>query len=124
MKKSLLMVLFCAVVFVFTSCLPVQYGGSNAYYGQVNQTEIVLNQNNFNVLGSFSGRAIGNVNAFSVKDKNGLVSQAKQNFLENAKAAGVTLTGGRAIVNSCVDYVTNGKKVAVTFSAEIIEFTK
>lgn len=118
------MVLFCAVVFVFTSCLPVQYGGSNAFYGQVNQTEIVLNQNNFNVLGSFSGRAVGNVNAFSVKDKNGLVSQAKQNFLDNAKAAGVTLTGGRAIVNSCVDYVTNGKKVAVTFSAEIIEFTK
>ena len=49
---------------------------------------------------------------------------AKQDFLNNARAAGVELTGSRAIVNACVDYITNGDRITVTFSAEIIEFTK
>lgn len=122
--KKLSLFLLCSVVLFVTSCMPTQYGSSKAYYGQVNQTEVVLSQNNFQVLGSFTGKAIVNTQTLSVKDKYGLVSLAKQDFLENAKAAGVTMTGSRAIVNTCVDYITNGKKIVVTFSGEIIEFTK
>lgn len=121
-KLSLL--LFCIVLLVVTSCMPTQYGSSKAYYGQVNQTEVVLSQNNFQVLGSFTGKAIVSTQTLTVKDKYGLVALAKQDFLDNAKAAGVAMTGSRAIVNTCVDYITNGKKIVVTFSGEIIEFTK
>lgn len=124
MKKPLLILLSSAILFVFTSCMPTQYGSSKAYYGQVNQTEVVLSQNNFQVLGSFTGKAIVSTQTLTVKDKYGLVAIAKQDFLNNAKAAGVTMTGSRAIVNTCVDYITNGKKIVVTFSGEIIEFTK
>ena len=124
MKKPLLILLSSAILFVFTSCMPTQYGSSKAYYGQVNQTEVVLSQNNFQVLGSFTGKAIVSTQTLTVKDKYGLVAIAKQDFLNNAKDAGVTMTGSRAIVNTCVDYITNGKKIVVTFSGEIIEFTK
>ena len=52
------------------------------------------------------------------------MTQAKQNFLDKARAAGVEMTGPRAIVNTSVDYMTNGDKITVTFTGEIIEFTK
>ena len=121
--KKLLFLLSCSIVLGFTSCKPMQYGGSNAYYGQVNQTQVVLDKANFKVLGSFTGKSIANAVSLTVKDKDGLVSAAKQDFLDNAKAAGITMTS-HAIINTCVDYLSNGKKIVVTFSGEIIEFTK
>ena len=122
--KKLLFLLSCSIVLGFTSCKPMQYGGSNAYYGQVNQTQVVLDKANFKVLGSFTGKSVANAVSLTVKDKDGLVSAAKQDFLDNAKAAGITMTGSHAIINTCVDYLSNGKKIVVTFSGEIIEFTK
>jgi len=113
-----------AVIIICSSCKTTQFGGNNAFYGQVNQTQVVLNSNNFKVLGSFVGHSSTKVKLFTIKDRDGLVSAAKQDFLNNARAAGVEMTGSRAIVNSCVDYMNNGDRITVTFSAEIIEFTK
>ena len=121
MKNFLLLVIS---VLCLTSCKPTYFGGNNAFYGQVNQTQVVLNSNNFKVLGSFVGHSSTRTELLSIKDKDGLVSAAKQDFLKNARAAGVELIGSRAIVNSCVDYMSNGDRITVTFSAEIIEFTK
>lgn len=121
MKKIVLVI---CVIIVCVSCKTTSFGGSNAFYGQVNQTQVVLNSNNYSVLGSFVGHSTTNVKLFSIKDKDGLVSAAKQDFLNNARSAGVELTGSRAIVNSCVDYMDNGSRITVTFSGEIIEFTK
>ena len=85
---------------------------------------MVLKENNFNVLGSFQGHYTTKVKLVNIKDQEGLVAAAKQDFLNNARAAGVTLTGSRTIINPSVDIVKNRKRVTVTFSAEIIEFTK
>ncbi|MBP5709855.1 MAG: hypothetical protein J6W84_02635 [Bacteroidales bacterium] len=122
MKK--LLFLSAVLAICFTSCKTTQFGGNNAFYGQVNQTQVVLSESNFKVLGSFVGHSNTKVKLLSIKDKDGLVAGAKQDFLNNARAAGVELTGSRAIVNACVDYITNGDRITVTFSAEIIEFTK
>lgn len=123
MKKIVIATFFAAFVLLY-SCKPTSFGGSNAFYGQVNQTQVVLNSANFKVLGSFVGTSSSKTSLLSVKDKEGLVTAAKQDFLNNAKAAGVTLTGSRAIVNTCVDYMNNDNRITVTFSGEIIEFTK
>lgn len=122
MKKLFLFVLPMALC--LTACQTTRYGGNRDIYGQVNQTQVVLNQANFNVLGSFSGTATGRASTIYIKGREGLVTQAKQNFLDKARAAGVEMTGPRAIVNTSVDYMTNGDKITVTFTDEIIEFTK
>ncbi len=121
MKKIILLAI---MVICMTACKPTYFGGNNAFYGQVNETKVVLSSNNFRVLGSFVGHCTTKTKLMTIKEKDGIVSAAKQDFLNNARAAGVELTGSRAIVNSCVDYVTNKDRVTVTFSAEIIEFTK
>ncbi|WP_276975714.1 DUF6567 family protein [Flavobacterium filum] len=103
------------------SCKPTFYVGS---YGQVNQTQVVLSNSNFKVLGSFTGVATDKKRVVGVKHREGLVAQAKANLLANAKSAGVELTGSRALVNATVDVIQNENRVTVTVSAEIIEFTK
>ena len=124
MKKTIIIPISFLLFAILSSCKPTQYGGSNAFYGQVNQTQVVLSEANFKVLGSFVGHSTARTSLLSVKDKEGLVTAAKQDFLNNAKAAGVTLTGSRTIINSCVDFLNNDNRVTVTFSGEIIEFTK
>lgn len=106
---------------LFASCKPAMYLGN---YGQVNQTQVVLSGANFKVLGSFKGIATQKTFKMSVKDQEGLISMAKANMLASAKAAGIELTGSRALINVCVDVVQNKNKVTATVSAEIIEFTK
>lgn len=109
------------IVSVFVSCKATLYVGN---YGQVNQTQVVLSGANFKVLGSFTGVATQKKFKMTVQDQQGLISVAKAKILANAKAAGVDLTGSRALVNVCVDVVQNSSKVTVTVSGEIIEFTK
>ena len=121
MKKIILII---CVIIGMSSCKTIQFGGSDSFYGQVNQTQVVLNGNNFRVLGSFTGNATSKKKLFNIKNRDGLVSEAKKEFLNNARAAGVELTGSRAIVNTSVDYMTNMDRITVTFSGEIIEFVK
>jgi hypothetical protein len=117
--KKIYFAIFLAVT--LASCKPTLYLGN---YGQVNQTQVVLSASNFKVLGSFKGIATQKKFKVSVKDQEGLISQAKSNLLANAKTAGVELTGSRTLINVCVDVVQNKNKVTATVSAEIIEFTK
>ena len=109
------------IIGLLSSCKPTLYSGS---YGHVNQTQVVLSGANFKVLGSFKGVASEKKMIISVKDMEGLISRAKTNLLANAEAAGVDLTGSRTLVNACLDITQNKTMVAVTISAEIIEFTK
>ncbi len=121
MKK---IILLAVLAICMTSCKVTYFDANNTYYGQHNQTQVVLSENNFNVLGSFEGHYSTKVKLVSIQNKEGVVAAAKKEFLKNAKAAGVELNGSRAIVNPCVEFVRNGKRITVTFSAEIIEFTK
>ena len=121
MKKIILLAI---MVICMTSCKLTYFDSNNAHYGQLNQTQVVLKENNFKVLGSFQGQYTTKVRLMNIKDKEGLVSAAKQEFLRSAREAGVNLTGSRAIINPSVDIVKNKRRITVTFSAEIIEFTR
>ena len=121
MKKIILLAI---MVICMTSCKLTYFDANNARYGQLNQTQVVLKENNFKVLGSFQGQYTTKVRLMNIKDKEGLVSAAKQEFLRSAREAGVNLTGSRAIINPSVDIVKNKRRITVTFSAEIIEFTR
>lgn len=93
-------------------------------YSQVNQTQVVLSEGNFTVLGSFTGSATENKMKVSIKNMEGILAIAKANLLAKAKSAGVELKGSRALINVSTDMIENNKMVTVTISAEIIEFTK
>ncbi|MBK8245288.1 MAG: hypothetical protein IPK88_17820 [Saprospiraceae bacterium] len=110
-----------AISITLVSCKPTLYFGS---YGQINQTQVVLSNSNFKVLGSFKGMASEKKMQISIKGNEGLINIAKSNLLASAKSAGIELTGSRTLVNVCVDIIQNKKRVTVTISAEIIEFTK
>ncbi len=120
MKKVYLIIVFSSLFFVI-SCKPTMYVGN---YGQVNQTQVVLSNANFRVLGSFTGSAVVKKTTFSIHNNKGLIAKAKQDLLENARKAGVELTGSRALVNVTTDVVQNEKKLKAIVSAEIIEFYK
>ena len=51
MKKLVLLASLCFAVVMFTSCL----GTNKMTYNSLSQTEVVLAQNNFNVVGSAEG---------------------------------------------------------------------
>ena len=84
--------------------------------GNNTQTEVILERNNFKTLGTFSG-------TITEKNVEGIISQARKQMLENAKLAGVELTGSRTITNVAIDLIQNDVRVIVTYSATIIEFT-
>lgn len=109
-------------LFLFTSsCKVVSYTG---YVGQATQTQVELSEANFKHLGYFTGIASSKKSAFSIKDKAGVISEAKKNLIENAKKEGVELSGSRTLVNVTTDVVQNSGRVTCTISAEIIEFIK
>lgn len=92
--------------------------------GQQHQTQVVLTGSNFKVLGSFEGSASYRKQQVGIKDKEGLMSAAKADFLQKANAAGAGLTGSRAIVNVVTDIIENENRITATYSAEVIEFNR
>lgn len=114
------------IVYIFliagiSSCKDTFYVGS---VGQHHDTQVLLTNSNFRVLGSFEGTATYRKKQVGIKEKEGIVSSAKQDFLQKAKSAGVELTGSRAIINVVTDIIENKNRITVTYAGEIIEFTK
>ncbi len=118
MKRVLI---FLTAVTLLTSCKEVLYTGQ---YGNVNQTKIVLDQANYKMLGHFKGIASGLKFSLNIKNREGVISMAKTNFLENVKAAGIELNGSVAFVNVTLDVVQNSNRMVATMTADVIEFTK
>jgi hypothetical protein len=106
-------------ILFFSSCRTTIYSG---HAGQSHITEIQLSEANFTVLGSFIGSASAKKTSWSIKDKTGVISGAKRDLLLSAEAAGVKLTGARALVNITTDIIETPARIACTMSAEIIEF--
>ena len=125
MKKSINIIYVTIAILsltTITSCkLMTSYQGN---YGQINQTQVVLANSNFKILGSFNGVATAEKKKLTIEDEEGIVSTAKANLLKNARKAGVDLTGSRTLINVTVDLIQNKKMVTATVSGEIIEFTK
>ncbi len=118
MKNYFFLLLFIGFLGL-PACKSTYYNGS---YGQLNQTQVILQNSKFNVLGSFTGLATEKKNKTNVKGEVGLIAQAKLDLLEKAKSAGAALTGSRALINVAVDIVENENRVTVTVSGEIVEF--
>ncbi|HMQ60781.1 MAG TPA: hypothetical protein PKE06_08935 [Flavilitoribacter sp.] len=108
-------------ILILNSCKTTIYGG---YIGQSVSTTIELSEANFKVLGSFTGSASARKAVWSIKDKTGVVSDAKNDLIANAKKAGIELTGARTLINITTDIIQNPNRITCTMSAEIIEFTK
>lgn len=117
MKKAIL-IMIAAVALISCKTSSIYSGG----YQQQNRTQINLSSANFNVLGSFTGTATEKIMTGNITNKEGIISQAKAKMLEQAKAAGVELTGSRALVNVSVDMIKTKKRISATMTAEIIEF--
>lgn len=115
--------LFLSVIFFLSlvSCQSTKYQG---ILGNTTSTHVELNNANFNVLGSFIGVATTKKIVWSIKDRAGLISEAKKDLFEEAKKAGVELTGARALINFTIDIIENKNRITCSVSAEIIEFTK
>jgi hypothetical protein len=121
MSKLRSFVAIIATSTLIMSCKPTVYLGS---LGNVNQTQVILTKGNFKVLGSFSGTASSSKMLIGIKNKQGIVAEAKANLLENAKKGGAELTGSRTFINMTTDLVENSGRITATVSAEVIEFTK
>ncbi len=120
MKKTYL-ILFMAAISL-ASCKDVLYTGR---YGNVNDTRVVLDQANFKMLGHFKGSAAALKFSMNIKNREGVLSLAKTNMLENIKAAGIDLNGRSiAFVNVTTDVVQNTNRLIATVTADVIEFTK
>ncbi|MDR2962223.1 MAG: hypothetical protein LBU90_01055 [Bacteroidales bacterium] len=120
MKKIIFGTLIIAVSAIcFSSCkLSAHLTTSDAVNTNVN-----LSQANFKVLGSFTGVATGKTQELSIKGEPGLLSQAKADLLNKAKAGGADLKqGSRALINVTTEVKKNNKHIVVTMTAEVIEF--
>ncbi|MBD0831315.1 DUF6567 family protein [Aestuariibaculum sediminum] len=119
MKKITL--LFALLTILTTSC--ATHNGLTRNMNQ-NNTEVVLSQNNFKIIKTVKGFAKATyILGIGGHSKNGLVSEAKSNMLENANLEGTS----RAIINETVEikgsafpFVGTHK---VIVSGQIIEFT-
>jgi len=117
LKQTTIVLSICLIT--LASCKPTKFIGN---YGQINQTQVILSENNFVNHGTFTGIATEKANKANIKDQNGLLTLARQNFLENAKNAGVNMSGSKTLINTNVDVVKNLKRITVSFTADIIEF--
>lgn len=108
----------CATM-LFASCKTVLFTGN---IGNQIQTQVVLNQKNFKVLGSFTGSASAKKASIGIKNADGLFAEAKANMIANAKSAGVELTGARTLINVTYDMIQNSTRINIVLHAEIIEF--
>lgn len=111
--------ILCFLCSIFYSCKTTSYTGN---IGQSVVTEVSLSGANFKVLGSFTGTATAKKTAINIKNKSGVVSGAKMDLINNAKTAGVELTGSRTLINVTTDIIENSNRLTCTMSAEIIEF--
>ena len=120
MRKTQLTILICSLFFASCSKTIYTYTG---IMGNNTQTEVILERNNFKTLGTFSGTITEKKLSRDKTNVEGIISQARKQMLENAKLAGVELTGSRTVTNVAVDMIQNEVRVIVTYSATIIEFT-
>lgn len=116
--KKIISIIILAIA--FTSC---RTASSHSDVSQKqNKTQTIISDSNFIVLGSFTGTASERIMTGNIKNKKGIIAQAKANLLKKAKRKGVKLIGSRALVNVSVEILETKKRKTATMSAEIIEF--
>ena len=120
--KKLTAIVAISLIALTTSC--ANHNGLTHNLNSQN-TEVVLSQNNFKVVGSVSGEAeVTYILGIGGLAKNTLVSEARKAMVEKANLNG----SAKAIINEKVEIKKSALpflgKVKATVSAEVIEFTK
>ena len=96
---------------------------TRGYMGHGIQTEVQLNQANFDVIKSVTGEAEADYYFHITFDEESLITRAKQNMIKNAK-----LKGSQALVNFTTDVVITRffffiwMEKKVVMSAEVVQF--
>ena len=119
MKKLVLLASLCFAVVMFSSCL----GTNKMTYNALSQTEVVLTQNNFNVVGSAEGSySVSYIFGLGGTSRSAVRENAVQQMYKNAN-----LRGSQTIIN--VSYSTSSRTIfgiytqkVVTAYGTIIEF--
>lgn len=123
MKKLLTICAFAAVALSFTGC--VGLASTTASNHNLTQTQVVLSEGNFKVV----GQAYGEVTATYICGIGGCSKKALYNNAINEMAKNANLTGSQTLTNTTVHY--SAKMITPFFmkstciaTANIIEFTK
>ena len=119
MKKLVLLASLCLAVVMFSSCL----GTNHMTYNALSQTEVVLTQSNFNVVGTVEGsHTVSYIFGLGGTSKSDIRENAVQQMYKNAN-----LRGSQTIIN--VSYSTARRSIlgiyvekTVTAYGTIIEF--
>lgn len=111
------------MVVLLSSC-GVNSGLLNQYSVNGTNTNIVLEKNNFKVVGTVSGEATDTYLFFIGGFKQTLVAKAKQKMIENAKLEGTS----KAIINVTIEehnkFMFLYIKRTITVHGTVIEFTE
>lgn len=120
MKKFLGICAFVAAAFSLTGC-----GTTVTTSNNLTQTQVVLSDNNFQVV----GQAYGESTATYVLGIGGLSKKALSNNAINEMSKNANLTGSQTLVNTTVHYSVAMwtplyVKMTCSATANIVEFTK
>jgi hypothetical protein len=123
MKKLLTICAFAAVALSFTGC--VGLASTTASNHNLTQTQVVLSEGNFKVV----GQAYGEVTANYICGIGGYSKKALYDNAINEMAKNANLTGSQTLTNTTVHYSINMitpfyVKSTCSATANIVEFTK
>lgn len=113
MKKLITIIMFLAIsAFLFTGCNSQAHLTTNH---NLNQTNVVLQSNNYKIIGQVEGRAKG------ANKKKLLYENAYADMIKNAN-----LQGSQAIIYVNTERITTlvSKRQVVVVNGTVIEFTK
>ena len=116
MKRFILSVLVFASMALFTGC-----SMTRGYMGHEVQTQVQLNQANFNIVKSVEGEATASYFLGIGFSEENLIARAKKDMLKKAN-----LHGSQALVNITTDrkgsWYFLGRSETIYISADIVEF--
>jgi hypothetical protein len=121
-KHGLIMLLLISITFL--SGCGINSGIMNQYSVNGANTNVILQKNNFKVIGTVSGEATDSYVFFIGGNKRNLVAKAKQNMIENAKLDGTS----KAIINVTLEehnkFVLVYLRRTITVHGTVIEFNE
>jgi hypothetical protein len=122
-KKRGLIIASMIAIFLLTGC-GISSGLMNQFSVNGTNTNVVLQKNNFKVVGTVSGDASDSYVFGIGLNKQYLVAKAKQNMIENAKLDG----SSKAIINVTIEehatLILVYVKRTITVHGTVIEFTE
>ena len=122
-KKHAIIAVAAVSLVLFSGC-GISSGLHNQLSVQGANTNVVLQKNNFKVLGTVSGTSDATYVLGVGLNKNTLIAQAKQQMLDNAKLEGASKAVINVTVEEHVTFILVYVKRIVKVHGTVIEFTE